>query len=459
MSFDQAIQRGWDLFHARQYELALQPAIEAAAIDPGNPQAPYLRSLTLTNLGRYEQAVEAADQTLALAPDWELSHFACGFALLRWVQEDAYLDNGRVDRSEKPPEKIARAEQCMREAIRINPESADYWDCLGQTLYLSRREDEAEDALLRALSLNPNDDWTYVSLARARRERGALDAAEQSCRAGLSLGPNNSVLHWVLGWVLVEAGRVHESLACFRESLRLWPHARFARSGLMEALKAQYPPYRIVQRVMLWLDALLNDSRRVRRLDWGIKIGGFLLAAGLGMLFFPIGSIFGRALVAALVGLVVAGMLGYTMLFGWLAYLLTRQAANLLLLIHPFGKLVLTKSERVQAAVASSTLLPVVAGFTAMVVLGLFGVSGAVGSWAFKAGFGFWLIAPALACWAGTVGTPRAVLGRCLGIGAIVVWSVAAAVPAVRGPLVHGPMPWVVLVAGGLVSYLVLRKA
>lgn len=459
MSFDQAKQQAWDLFNAGQYGLALDAITRALSLEPDDAGALYLLSLSLTNVGRYGEAVEAAERALASAPGWSAAHHARGMAVLHEDRRFLILENGRLDKSAKLPPRLAQAESDCREAIRQEPECGMYWRILAEVLYHVRRVDEAEEAIRKAIALEPTESWNHELLARISRDQARLDLAEDACREGLRLSPERWVLHWIMGWILLETKRPQQSLEHFRTSLRLWPHAVVARAGLLEALKAEYATYRWVQRPLMWLDALMDDPKRMGKGERRVKLITFILVLTLGTLFLPIPGIGYRLLVSTLIGVVLLAMLTYSIIAAILVYFALRETANLILLVHPFGRMVLSKRERLFTVLVAGISMPLLAVILWTVIRVVAGVPNGIGKWIALAIVSVWLLIPWLACWAGTATTRLAKAGRIMGISALAVWGVAAAVPAVRGPLVHGSMPWVILGLGILTLFLLVRRA
>src|SRR6185295_5916341 len=71
------------------------------------------------------------------------------------------------------------------------------------------------------------------------------------------------------GWALLHAGDAKRALEHFREALRLDPELEFARAGVVEALKARNPIYRVMLLYFLWMARLSGRTR------WGIILGGY----------------------------------------------------------------------------------------------------------------------------------------------------------------------------------------
>jgi len=97
-----------------------------------------------------------------------------------------------------------------------------------------------------------------------RQEAGATIAA------ALARDPENAVTHANQGWTLLQRHQPEKAMEHFREALRLDPELDWARSGIVEALKARHFIYRLLPGYFFWM------SRLSRRAQWGVVIGGYL---------------------------------------------------------------------------------------------------------------------------------------------------------------------------------------
>ena len=69
----------------------------------------------------------------------------------------------------------------------------------------------------------------------------------------LAHDPENPYTHQARGFALLQQGDAKGALVHFQEALRRDPQSRGARAGLVEALKAQNPLYRVV---LAWFDRI-----------------------------------------------------------------------------------------------------------------------------------------------------------------------------------------------------------
>lgn len=171
---------------------------------------------------------------------------------------------------------LALAAQHAREACRLDPRSGEAWATEGFVLERTGRSTEAQAALVRAVSLEPDNwrhhfrlslvSWGEARLRAARRTlallpglplahwlaatvlvaRQNLDDAEAELRLGLAAmyAPTGSVavrfpgvaLEWLLGLIVLARGADDAALACFERELALEPRNHlYAREACANA--------------------------------------------------------------------------------------------------------------------------------------------------------------------------------------------------------------------------------
>jgi len=131
--------------------------------------------------GRSVAGLERARELLdtALARDPEFAPALAQQALAWLMLSDARTTPG----SEPFATAVARAETLLERALKINPELASGHAVRGLMLTLQRDFDEADQALVRALELNPSHsdalNWRAINLRNAGRLRDELEARQQ----------------------------------------------------------------------------------------------------------------------------------------------------------------------------------------------------------------------------------------------------------------------------------------
>jgi tetratricopeptide (TPR) repeat protein len=130
-----------------QVDGALEAAARAIAAVPEDPRPLAMASRALTLLGRHEEAVTMAYRAVIIEPKNPLWHDRVAWALLA------------ADRQ------IADAEQAARTAIELNPDEAHYYFTHGVTLDAMGHADQARQALLISLKLEPENPVAQHRLA------------------------------------------------------------------------------------------------------------------------------------------------------------------------------------------------------------------------------------------------------------------------------------------------------
>lgn len=131
---------------------------------------------------------------------------------------------------------LERATSYFEQALKHDPENAELYCDLGYALYLDQRYAEADQALRRALELNPHLARAHANfgmlLARTGRSEDALYAFS---RAGLSEGEARNNLALAM---MVEQ-RFPEAQAQYEGALRAEPNNEAARRGMATLQQVQ----------------------------------------------------------------------------------------------------------------------------------------------------------------------------------------------------------------------------
>ncbi len=298
------------LLGQNRYEQAEQELGRVLVEDAHNSTAHALLAICLLARDKFDAASEHAAEAIRLDPD---SAFAHGAAAQVW-QERNYLD---------------RAEQAARTAVALDPFGAHWQSLLGGVLFRAQRWPAALEAANAALELDPEDVDALNLQAATLRQLGRPSDARGSLRKALQQDPHEAWTHANLGWTCLQQGQQREAEQHFREALRLDPELEIARKGVVEAIKAKNPVYRLILRGFLWL------NRRTTKGQWYLVLGAYLgyrVALNLaqehpewGLVLWP------------LVGLYI-----FLVVLTWF----TAPLSNLLLRLHPLGRLALSPDER-----------------------------------------------------------------------------------------------------------------
>ncbi|WP_086819734.1 lipopolysaccharide assembly protein LapB [Allokutzneria sp. NRRL B-24872] len=143
-----------------QPKKALEAAQNAVVLGSGKEGPHRLASLALLQLGRSAEAVAAADCAVRADPfEWR-----CHIALA-----EALIGSGAVERVHEAEEDAKRALIAAHRASELAPTESRPFEVLSEIASRAHRWDVAEQALLTAVQLNPNNEHLRDELAKVQR--------------------------------------------------------------------------------------------------------------------------------------------------------------------------------------------------------------------------------------------------------------------------------------------------
>jgi len=222
----------------------------AVAQAPDHPQAHALLALSRLGQNKHALALMAARTALGLAPDSAYYHHVHALILHRLEHNKEALN-------------------AVQEAIRLAPEDEDNFSLLA-AIHLNLGDwPAALTAAEQALALNPEHTESANFRAMALVRLGRKTEAMQTVDAALERDPESAFSHANQGWNCLHRNDPRRALEHFREALRIDPELEYAREGMVEALKAHNPIYRVMLTYFLWMSSLAG------RYQWGIVIGTY----------------------------------------------------------------------------------------------------------------------------------------------------------------------------------------
>lgn len=294
---------------------AEREARQALAQDPHNASAHAFLALCCIQLNRGEDALQEARAAVGLAPTDPTSHRIHGFVL------------HRLDRQ---GEALAAVDQ----ALRLDPNDADAHVLRSAVKLASRDWKAALESSESALALDPEHVEAANFRAMALTQLGRKVEAAQTVDYALHREPDNALSHANQGWNSLHQNNPRKAKEHFREALRLDPSLEFAREGMLEALKARNPIYRLMLAYYLWIgrqSGWLQGACIAGIFFGGRIIEGFSAAApGYGWFFTPLKILF------------------YAFIYlSWTA----QPLFNLMLRLDRFGRHVLSRDQRIGSTV------------------------------------------------------------------------------------------------------------
>lgn len=237
------------------------------------------------------------------------------------------------------------AEESIHQAIVLNPNDADYF-ALHATIKLSRKQYQAALALAnQALAIDPEQLLALNTRSTTLLKLHQGEASFQTIEGALREDPTNAYTHANYGWGLLEKGDHKKAREHFQEALQNDPTLEFAQAGLLEAIKAGNPVYRLFLKYAFWIGNL------TAKYQWG-----FILGLYLGMRLLdnvadsnPTLAVFLRPVLLVLTVMVFS------------TWLIT-PISNLFLRFNRYGKLLLDKKQKLSSNLVAIAALVFIGG-------------------------------------------------------------------------------------------------
>jgi tetratricopeptide (TPR) repeat protein len=329
-----AHQRGLLLLQQGRYDLADREFRRHLAQAPDDPLAHAFLALCLNRRDKDDEALVEANEAVRCGPNLAFCHYVRGCAL-------------------QSKKRLPEAEAAAHQAIRLDPDDADYPALLASIAMERRDWKGALEAADRGLALDPEQTACLNLRAMALVQLGRRDEAAKTLGSALADDPENALTHANQGWALLHQGDHGQALEHFREALRIDPTLDWARSGIVEALKARFWIYRVMLSFFLWM------GRQSAVVQWVVVLG----------------FIFGRGLLDQLqkANPALKPFITPILFLSFVFLLLTWVSSplfNLTLRFNRFGRLALSDHERTQSNWIGGSFLLAVALFVVYLATG-----------------------------------------------------------------------------------------
>ena len=170
---------------------------------------------TLSQSGRFAEAIAECRKALKIKPDFATAHNNLGAVLLQNKQriDDSRGQNGAVD----------EAIEHYRKALQIKPDFTKAHINLGYALLQKGQIDEAISHFQKALETQPNNAEAETSLGNALLQKRQINEAIAHCQRALQIDPDYPEARYNLGNALVAGGKYNDSIAAYEAAARLRP--------------------------------------------------------------------------------------------------------------------------------------------------------------------------------------------------------------------------------------------
>ena len=166
--------------------------------------------------------------------------------------------------------KLAEAEACLREALRLDPDDPDVLNNLGTAVWDQGRAPEAMAYYLRAHQFKPDDFGIMNNLGIVLWEQGRPERAVTFYRRALEQNPESFDIQMNLGVALSDLGQFDEALTWLRGAKSLRPDSADAwdNVGMTLARQGHWPEAMAHYDKAIELRPDFGEARRNRALGW-----------------------------------------------------------------------------------------------------------------------------------------------------------------------------------------------
>ncbi len=216
-------ENGVRLYHSHRYEQALNELREAEKEMSPTPELDYYIGLTLTQLGKYEDALFSLEKVVT-------SHFSFLHIMqARMVLGYIYAITGRF--------RLAEFE--FNKVNEFGLQSSQALAALGYVFYRQKKVPESIETLTKALEIEPKNYNAMNSLGFIyAEEKKNIAEAVSLCRQAVEAGPKNPAYLDSLGWALFRQGNHVDAKSCLRKALDLAPGNKEIAAHMRQVLDA-----------------------------------------------------------------------------------------------------------------------------------------------------------------------------------------------------------------------------
>ncbi|OIR11485.1 ubiquinone biosynthesis O-methyltransferase [mine drainage metagenome] len=186
-------------------------------------QARHYLGFLLQQSGRLQEAVEQLTAAIVLDDSHAEWHFNLGIALLRQGLAAASIE-------------------ALNHAIAIDPGKYFYWTNLGAAFEANQEHARAEQCYRVAMDLDPDSPDAYYLLAALCLQQQRFDEARHFNHRGIVAAPADSTSKLMRGQAYYELGRTDDAIALFEDWLRNEPHNAVA-AHLLAAYRGRQVPH------------------------------------------------------------------------------------------------------------------------------------------------------------------------------------------------------------------------
>lgn len=229
-------------------------------------------------------------------------------------------------------DKLSEAEKNINQSIELDPYDADYFALLANIKLGRKQFEQALETANQALEIDAENLLALNTRSTALNKLNRSEESFQTIEGALREDPNNAYTHANYGWGLLEHGDHKKALNHFKESLSNDPTFEYAQAGMLQAIKATNPIYRLFLRYSFFM------SNLTAKYQWGVLLGFYFGSKLLRMIAKN-----NEALQPYLTPLTIA--LALIAFSTWVI----APISNLFLRFNKYGKLLLNEKEKMSS--------------------------------------------------------------------------------------------------------------
>lgn len=281
----------------------------------------------------FESAITIIDRAIGLEPD---------HSTLFYIKARIKIQQNQLE----------SAESLIKEAIKLDPFDADYFALLANINLGRKQFDIALKNANKALEIDAQNLNALNTRSTALNKLDRNDESYQTIEGALREDPNNPYTHANYGWGLLENGQHEKALEHFHEALKIDPDFEFAQAGMLQAIKAKNPFYRMFLKYAFWMGNMAAKNQ------WVVILGFYF-----GFRFLRVFSKNNPALQPFLTPLLI--ILAVLAFSTWIM----EPISNLFLRFNKYGKVLLSKDEKTSSNFVAISLAVFVIGLLLYLIL------------------------------------------------------------------------------------------
>ncbi len=326
MELDRSLYKAEHLLKQKRYAEAQKEVHSYLAFDPESTPALIILTRTYLGMDQDEKADEIADQLVKRNPADPEILFLKGVTQTQLGKRKSAL-------------------KFLNNALAYDPLISEAHGLKAAIYFAEAEFEKAVEAADAGLRIDPENEMCLnhrsMALLRLGRKEEHMEADQQA----LKRNPMNPNTHASVGYNALKKGEHAKAKEHFREALRIDPNNEYARQGMLQAIRATNPYYRLFLKYVFWMQGLKPQVR------WAVIIIGYLLVQALNRYADDMGAF----------APVAEGVIVLYLVFAISTWIIG-PVSNIFLKFHPFGKYVLSEDEKAVANICAALLFAAMAG-------------------------------------------------------------------------------------------------